>query len=50
MVKVGDMTTFYDVKKRAKTRAKIKKISRKGGRKIAQGTSKSGTKLRKFVR
>lgn len=49
-IKVGDTTSFYDVKARKKVSAKVSKISTTRGRKRAQGRSSGGTKLSKFIK
>lgn len=49
-LKVGDSTNFYDVRKKKKVNAKITKISKVGKVKSAHAMSKSGTKLRKFIK
>jgi len=48
--KIGDTTTFYDVKARKKVKARITKITKKGGRSSAHGKSKSGTNLRRYIK
>jgi len=49
-LKVGQTTKFFDVKARKKVNAKITKISKVNNRKSAHGMSRSGTKLRKFIK
>jgi len=49
-LKVGQTTKFYDVRAKRKVNAKITKISKVGKVKSAHGMSRSGTKLRKFIK
>ncbi len=47
--KVGDKTSFYNLRTKRKEQAKINKITKKGGVRIAHGTSKKGKKLTRIL-
>ena len=49
-LKVGDITSFYDLRAKRKVKAKIGKIIRNKGRKRATGKSSFGHKLSKFIK